>query len=162
MVIYDLQCTNLHSFEGWFKNKEDLEDQQKKGLLSCPFCGTQEVQKKLTASKVAKKSNSTKQKNLGPLISNKESALKPVDGIDGAKAYAEVQAMLNKAHQYIDENFTDVGNKFADEAMKIHRGEKEAENIRGTASKSELKELAEEGVSALPLPPKPVDKGKLN
>ena len=76
--------------------------------------------------------------------------------------YETVQSMLAKVHSYIGENFTDVGNRFADVAMQIHRGEKDAENIYGTATKSQLKELAEEGVKALPLPPKPIEKNKLN
>ena len=160
MVIYDLLCINDHSFEGWFKNKEDLEDQKNKGLLRCPVCGTSQVQKKLTASKVTKKSNTTKPVALDSSTNSEKDPA--IETIDDAAAYAQLQAMLHKAHRYIDKNYTNVGNKFADEALKIHRGEKEPENIRGMASKSELKELAEEGVSALPLPPKPVDKDKLN
>ena len=78
------------------------------------------------------------------------------------ESYAKLQTMLNKVHDFVDQNFVDVGNSFAEEALSIHKGEKEAVNIRGTASKSELKELADEGVNTLGLPAKPVAKKDLN
>ncbi len=155
MVIYDLQCVNHHQFEGWFKNAEDLTHQQASGLLVCPICETTEVGKKLTAAKVGKKSNTA-------TTHHRSSKISSVASVSDAQVYQQVQKMLGEVHRHIEKNFTDVGNRFADEALKIHKGEKDAENIRGTASKAELKELAEEGVSALPLPPKPVDKSKLN
>ncbi len=158
MVIYDLQCSNQHQFEGWFKNADDLVSQQASGLLTCPFCNSSEVSKKLTAAKVGRKSNSVS--SPAPVEPNSQAA-QAMPSHD-AKAYAQLQKMLSDVHQHIDSNFVDVGNKFADEALKIHNGEKDPENIRGTASKAELKELAEEGVSALPLPPKPINKDKLN
>jgi len=155
MVIYDLQCDKQHEFEGWFKNSDDLNRQQATGLLTCPVCESPNVRKKVTASKVGRKSNSL------ATAQPQQVATGSSQGGD-TPTYEQLQKMLGKVHNYIDNNFTDVGNKFADEALKIHRGEKEVENIRGTASKSQLKELAEEGVSALPLPPKPIDKEKLN
>ncbi len=158
MVIYDLQCENQHQFEGWFRNAQDLESQQASGLLICPVCESAQVRKKVTAAKVTRKSNSLA---IAPSVSANEVVKGSTKGGD-APTYQQLQRMLSKVHNYIDNNFTDVGNKFADEALKIHRGEKEADNIRGVASKTELKELAEEGVSAVPLPPKPVDKEKLN
>jgi len=159
MVIYDLQCTNQHLFEGWFKNADDLEDQRASGMLTCPVCGSAEVHKKVTAPKVGRKSNTLSKPNTG--VSHQVAAGSQNGGVK-APSYEQLQKMLGEVHRYVDTNFTDVGNKFAKEALKIHHGEKDATNIRGTASKSELKELADEGVTALPLPPKPVDKDKLN
>ena len=151
MVIFDLQCENHHQFEGWFKNSEDLESQKAKALLRCPVCETLAVEKKISGSKITKKSNNSSSSSTAVANANTD-----------VQSYKQLQTALRKVHRHIDENFKDVGNQFADEALKIHRGEKDAENIRGIASKSELKELAEEGVSALPLPPKPVEKDKLN
>lgn len=173
MVIYDLQCEHHHEFEGWFKNADELEHQQATGLLVCPVCESANVKKKVTAAKLGRKSNSSSASTARELVQAPQSVAtgSVADGSKGPKgsagnagmpSYQQLQKMLGQVHKFIDSNFTDVGNRFADEALKIHRGEKEAENIRGTASKSELKELADEGVSALPLPPKPVDKGKLN
>lgn len=157
MVIYDLQCDNHHDFEGWFKNADELCDQQASGMLTCPVCESADVKKKAAAPKIGRKSNSVAVVPQPP----QKMAAGSSNGAD-SPTYEQLQKMLGQVHKYIDGNFVDVGNKFADEALKIHRGEKDAENIRGTASKSELKELAEEGVSALPLPPKPIDKDKLN
>ena len=155
MVIYDLICESGHEFEGWFKNPAELVSQQESKMLTCPFCGIEAVTKKVTASKVTKKSNA---------VSNKipESVATSAGNKGFTKEYAQLQAMLGKVHDYVDENFIDVGNHFADEALSIHRGEKEDTNICGTANSTQLKKLADEGVAALPLPPKPVSKKDLN
>lgn len=155
MIIYDLQCENQHEFEGWFNDADDLRSQQQSGLLVCPVCESAKVQKKPTAAKLTRKSNALAPDNAQSVATG--SAV----GSD-TPSYQQLQKMLGQVHNYVDDHFTDVGNKFAAEALKMHHGEKDAENIRGTVSKSEIKELAEEGVTALPLPPKPVDKDKLN
>lgn len=155
MVIYDLICTHSHEFEGWFKNREDFESQRTSGLLTCPICESAEITKKLTASKVAKKSNTSQSQTV---VTGADNGF----GDTNSPTFQQLQKMMGKVHQYIDNNFKDVGNKFAKEALKMHRGEKEPDNIRGTASSKELKELADEGVGALPIPAKPIDKDKLN
>ncbi len=165
MVIYDLQCEHQHEFEGWFKNTEDLKHQQAMGLLVCPVCGAGNVKKKVTAAKLGRKSNSMITKPPRDSVPQ-QVATGGTDKSGSADknlpSYPQLQKMLGQVHKFVESNFTDVGNKFANEALKIHRGEKEPENIRGTASRSEMKTLADEGVSAVPLPPKPVDKDKLN
>lgn len=167
MVIYDLQCELLHEFEGWFDDSNDLENQKARGLLTCPVCESANVRKKVTASKVARKSNSFNKLSTDQTLPGNEGSSAPTsiqskNIPQTAATYEQVQKALKNVHNYVDKNFTDVGNKFAEEALKIHKGEKNPQNIRGTVSKGELKELAEEGVSALPLPPKPDDKDKLN
>jgi len=155
VVIYDLICDSGHEFEGWFKNSDELVSQQESKILICPFCGTEAVTKKVTAPKLTKKSNST--------VVVEQSSETVAAGIgSSSEQYGQLQKMLGQVHEFVDQNFVDVGNRFADEALSIHRGEKEPANIRGTASKSELKELADEGVSAVPLPSKPIDKKDLN
>jgi len=154
MVIYDLVCQAGHEFEGWFKNADEFASQQESGVLTCPFCGTGTVIKKIAAPKVTKKSNSIDPKTLQSVTGS--------IGESSTKEYARLQTMLSEVHDYVDANFVDVGNRFADEALSIHRGEKEKTNIRGTASQKELKSLADEGVTALSLPPKPAAKKDLN
>ena len=68
--------------------------------------------------------------------------------------------MLGKVHDYIDQNFENVGNRFTEEAISIHEGEKDPANIRGTANKEQLQELTEQGIDVVPLPPKPIDPKK--
>lgn len=160
MVIFDLICDAHHEFEGWFKSSHDLAAQQASGMLICPVCDSDAVHKKLAAPKVGKKSNASSASS----AKSQQLTLSP-DALEGAgskQAYAQLQKMLGKVHDFIDANFEDVGNKFADQALSMHKGETEVSNIRGTANKEQLKELAQEGVSAVPLPAKPMDKKKLN
>ena len=172
MVIYDLVCDSFHEFEGWFKNPEDMKMQKEDGLLACPICESLQISKKVTGSKVGRKSNSyslasvtsaTRQEMA--FSSNGTSHGTRTDGMgegDSPEKFAQLQKMLGEVHRYISNNFKDVGNRFAEEAISIHRGEKEAENICGTASPDQIKEMAVEGVEAVALPPKPIDKEKIN
>jgi hypothetical protein len=160
MVIYDLICDAGHEFEGWFKNVDDLVSQQGAGILCCPYCDTKMVSKKITVPKLGKKSNSTKA--LAPRQETHSTTSTAVSGAGSTQAYKKVQSMLGEVHKFIEKNFEDVGNRFTDEAISMHRGEKDAGNIRGTASAKQLKELEQQGVVAVPLPAKPIDKKKLN
>lgn len=152
MIIYDLICDSEHEFEGWFKNADDMLSQKEQGLLSCPYCDSPDVNKQLTAAKLTKKSNSG-------VVSKQEVAL---DSGQSSQQYAKVQQMLAKLHDYIDGNFKDVGNRFAEEAISIHRGEKDPANIRGTVNETQYEHLVEEGVDAVPLPARPKNKNRLN
>lgn len=156
MVIYDLVCDANHEFEGWFKNAGDLLTQQEQGLLTCPVCDSVNIRKLVTAAKVTKKSNSS-----SSLATRSQTAV-ATGSEPSSEKFKQLQQMLGQVHEFIDKNFEDVGNKFADEAISIHKGEKDPSNIRGTATKDQLKAMAEEGVEAIPLPPKPIDKNKLN
>ena len=165
MVIYDLCCEFEHEFEGWFKNNDEFIEQQRSGLLTCPYCDSGVVHKKLSAPKVARKSNTVSQTSKAKdNVSNDKSVTDKslVVGDSESERFANLQTMLNKVHNYIDDNFQDVGNRFADEAISMHRGEKPAENIKGTVSREKMAELVDEGVQATPLPPKPIDKKKIN
>lgn len=157
MVIYDLICDSGHQFEGWFKSSGDLTSQAEAGLLTCPYCESMEVSKKVTAAKIGRKSNSLPQ-------DTRSLPARDVVRADPAapEKYAQLQGMLRKMHDYVDQNFKDVGNQFAEQAINMHRGVEEQSNIRGTATAEEVKEMAQEGVEAVALPPKPVDPEKLN
>ncbi len=159
MVIYDLICDSRHEFEGWFKNSEDLVTQRDSSLLSCPICDSLAVTKKVAAPKVARKSNSTNVSR--SQLSNMPEAVANLNA-GSSEAYGQLQKMLTSVHKFIDSNFEDVGNRFANEALSMHRGEREVSSIRGTASADQIKDLADQGVAAMPLPAKPVDKKKLN
>ncbi len=158
MVIYDLICDIDHAFEGWFKNAEDFQSQSESGLLTCPVCGSEQVSKKLTAAKLTKKSNS------GTLPAPQRSTAQQVVSADtqSPEKFAQLQKMLGRVHGFVEQNFEDVGNKFAEKAISMHKGEEEQANIRGIASKDQVKKMAEEGVEAVALPPKPIDPDKVN
>ncbi|MDH5648786.1 MAG: DUF1178 family protein [Gammaproteobacteria bacterium] len=149
MIIYDLDCAAGHQFEGWFNRSEDYLEQEQNGLLSCPVCGSRQVKKLPTASYI-------------------NTHAKPPQKVPdtAAKAPSEKQLAtwnaLEKLHDYVDQHFKDVGADFPEEARKIHYGEAEARNIRGSATREEAKALIEEGVEAIPLPVRPYPKNKLN
>lgn len=146
MIIYDLECDARHQFEGWFKNADEFTEQLSNGLLICPLCGSEEVRKIPSASYIAR---GTTEKT------------EPVTD-SGEVIEASKSQVLQLFHDFINKNFDDVGNKFAEEAKKIHYGETIKRNIRGTATADEVRELKEEGVNAVQLPPVPYDKDKLN
>ena len=173
MVIYDLVCEFGHEFEGWFRNSEELASQQEKKMLTCPCCGTEAVSKKMTASKVSKKSNSDtkleRQRSNHSYLNNQHISSDfelpnrtDADMKMSKDQYIEYKKVLSKVHKYVENNFEDVGNRFAKEALSIHRGDVEAKNIRGTASKEQMKKLSEEGVSTAILPSKLAEKKDLN
>ncbi|MDH5445648.1 MAG: DUF1178 family protein [Gammaproteobacteria bacterium] len=145
MIIYDLECGAKHRFEGWFKNANEYTEQQHSGLLICPVCGSERIRKIPSASYINKSGSSS-------------------DKSEGTNLEKEVvqHQVVKMFHEYINKNFDDVGSKFAEEAKKMHYGETEERNIRGTATSDEIRELKDEGVSAVQLPPAPYDKDKLN
>ncbi len=136
MIIYDLVCAQGHSFEGWFDGADDYEKQHRSGILECPVCGIAEVHKVPSASHISLKH--------------------PV------KTTGESGEMLKRVHEHVERNYEDVGVKFAEEARKMHYGERDLRNIRGAATWSEYNKLREEGIEVLPLPGRPVSKDKLN
>lgn len=155
MIIYDLVCEFEHEFEGWFKTSDDLKAQQANGLLQCPFCDSPNVIKKLSAVKLTKKSNqasSTRSSQQGFISSD------DTTNVD----FQHVQELLTHVNDFIDENFQDVGDKFAETADSMHSGDKEPVNIKGTATQKELQELTDSGIDVLAIPPKPISKKKLN
>lgn len=142
MIIYDLRCTHAHLFEGWFKTAKDFVQQNEGGLLSCPVCGTSEVIKLPTASRINRHSSSQRASS-GHMV-NVE------------------QALLARIHDYVDTNFVDVGAEFPEQARRIHYGERESAAIRGVATINEAKELHDEGIEIVALPLISGTKEKLN
>jgi hypothetical protein len=147
MVIYNLLCKKKHSFEGWFPSFEDFQKQADKKLISCPTCGTTKVEKVPHACAVHVK------KEQPPAAPAKTQVPAPAPPPNAA----EFKEMLLRVHHYVKENFEDVGPRFAEEAKQIHKGEAAERPIHGTATLSEVKELAEEGVPCMPLPKPELD-----
>ena len=141
MIRYALICEHEHGFEGWFGASADFDDQAKRGLIACPACGSVHVRKAIMAPAV-------------------------VGGRDASSAtrdeQAEVRQTLEAVREHVEANFDDVGDAFASEARAIHEGRSEERGIFGQASPQEVKDLVADGVPVLPMPPKPVDKAKLN
>ena len=132
MIKYQLTCDADHEFEGWFRDSADFDVQAERGLIECPACGSDAVRKAVMAPAIARKGNS------------REARLKEIRN-DMAKA-------VERARDYVEKNFDYVGDKFPEEARKIHYGESKERGIYGEASGKQVKELVEEGVQVAPLP----------
>lgn len=150
MIRYALACENGHPFEGWFKDSAEFDRQVKKKRLECPACGSTKVQKALMAPAVAGKSPAPVE--APPIGSEKVRVAAP----DPRRA-AMLEAM-REMRKVLTENAENVGERFPEEARKIHYKEAEARSIYGEASLEEAKSLAEEGVEFHPLPVLPEDR----
>ena len=148
MKVLNLQCGEGHGFEGWFASHDDYDDQCARGLLTCPVCNSAEVSKLPSAPRL----------NLGAESPRAQvSAGVPAEAAAASQALAQVspqqlQAAWMKMVRHVMANTEDVGAQFAEEARKIHYGEREERNIRGQASRAETEALLEEGIDILPLP----------
>lgn len=140
MIKYSLSCENAHTFEGWFSTSADFDGQVASGFLTCPVCNSASISKTLMSPSV-----STARK--------KEEKREAV--MDMARQ--ELVAKVREAVAAIRANAEDVGEKFPEEARKIHYGEADARGIIGQASFNEVKDLLDEGIEVAPLPVLPDD-----
>lgn len=143
MIVFDLRCAaNGHVFEAWFGSSGDYEDQQARGLVTCPYCGDAQVGKAVMAPAVAAKGNSRPEPAPATPV-----ATTP----DPAKMRAMVEA-LAQAQQKALEGSTWVGRDFAAQARAMHYGEQDRASIHGEVAPAEAKALISEGVEVAPLP----------
>ena len=143
MIKYALACEHEHGFEGWFASSDDYDDQNARGLLSCPVCGTLAVRKQIMAPAVA-----------GTKARGGEGAAGPPNAV--------MMETLGKLRRHVEDNFDYVGDTFAREARAIHDGESEQRGIYGEASPTEVKALVADGIPVAPLPPEPPKKTEVN
>ena len=138
MIVFDLSCGEGHRFEGWFGSSGDFASQQTRGLVTCPQCGSAEIDKAPMAPSVPKKGN-------------QQAEARPVAG--GAMP-PEAAAMLEKlARVQADalKSSTWVGDRFAERSREMHYGEEDAAAIHGRATPDEARGLLEEGIAVMPL-----------
>ena len=134
MIRFTLICDQDHEFEAWFRNNDDFDTQQKRGLVDCPRCGSRKVGKALMAPAV---STGRKKENMALAMSAEQRA-----------TLAQMKALAEKMR----ENADYVGDKFAEEARKIHFGEADPRGIYGEATAEEARGLLEDGVEFMPIP----------
>jgi hypothetical protein len=148
MIVYDLECENSHRFEGWFGSADDYEKQLTDKLLSCPLCNSGNVVRRPSASYV----------HTGAVENPSREQQKPSrsSSVSVPQQYANVSPeIVAKVIEHIVKNTEDVGNRFPEEARKIHYNETPERHIRGTASTKDVESLRDEGIDvvSLPLPP---------
>jgi len=137
MIVYDLLCTKGHAFEGWFDSGREFDRQKNAGLVACPVCDGSDVERRPAA-----KVRVSKGRSIAPAP-----APAGTDAITAASP--DVLARLRE----IVRSTEDVGERFPEEARKIHYEEAPARSIRGQASREEAEALSEEGIEFSQLPP---------
>jgi hypothetical protein len=140
VIRFSLACDKDHEFEAWFRSNDDFDTQMKRGFVECPACGSKKVGKALMAPSVS--------------TGRKKEQIALAMGEAQKQALAQMKAMAEK----VRENADYVGDKFAEEARKIHFGETEARGIYGEATLDEARSLAEDGVEFMPIPVFPDDR----
>jgi hypothetical protein len=146
MIRYDLICDEGHTFDGWFADSKAYDRLEKRGLVECTHCGSTKVQKQLMAPGIPTKSNKKSDASM-------QLASPPVD-----PRMQAMMTMMREMRQHVEANAENVGNKFAEEARKIHYKESEQRGIYGNASHEDAKALIEEGIDVMPLPRLPEDR----
>jgi hypothetical protein len=135
MIVFELTCAEAHRFEGWFASAEAFESQRRSGLVSCPACGSAAIDKVPSA----------RIRRAGPAG---PPAAVPAKSPDTGPRKVTLAAFVDHVLRHTE----DVGERFPDEARKIHYEEAPQRGIRGVASREESEALAEEGIAVLPLP----------
>ena len=135
MKVLNLQCAHGHGFEGWFASNDAFETQLADGLVACPVCSDTHVTKLLSAPRL----------NLGNAKPPEASPSRPPAG-------TSLEARWLRAVREVMAQTEDVGDRFADEARRIHYGEAAERGIRGEATREQAEALVDEGIAVMPLP----------
>ena len=126
MIAHDLRCRQGHQFEAWFKDIATFEAQRRRSLIECPHCGSTRIEMVYRPKAIRSRGTSG-----GP---------------------GRQTAAAGALEKYLRTHFEDVGDRFAEEARRVHYGETAPRNIRGRATADEEKELREEGVGFFRIP----------
>jgi hypothetical protein len=133
MKVLNLRCAHDHRFEGWFASDDDYQSQRERSLVECPLCSDKAVERMPTAPRLN-------------LSSAKETPQQEV------VSAPQLQSLWMQAVRHVLANTEDVGERFAEEARRIHYGEADQRGIRGKASREDTESLLEEGIEVMPLP----------
>ena len=132
MKVLNLRCTHDHRFEGWFNSEEDFQSQHERGLVECPMCADKTVTRLPSAPRL-------NVSNLREVV-----AVRPPDD-----AQVQAQSQWMRAVRHLMDNTEDVGERFPEEARRIHYGEVQERGIRGQATREDADALREEGIEVM-------------
>lgn len=139
MKVLDLKCSHEHRFEGWFASTEEFESQLSRKLVACPVCSTTDVSRMPSAPRLN-------------LSSARGEAAPQAAQAEAAPEAAALQARALKFMRELIEKTENVGERFAEEARRIHYNEAPARSIRGVTTPEDAHALLEEGIDVMPLP----------
>jgi hypothetical protein len=159
MIHYNLRCAKGHAFESWFQSSSAYETQEKRGLVSCPVCGSTDVERAIMAPQIVSKKgreSATSEPAPAPAPVTEVTAPAPTPLLMAQEQ--ELRTKLRELRDHIVKNADNVGERFPNEARKMHYGDIEHRPIYGEASPDEAKALIDEGVEVMPLPVLPDDR----
>ena len=158
MIRYTLRCERDHTFESWFQDSAAYDSQARRKLVSCPICESVKVEKAIMAPRIVGKKG--RERAAEPVPAPASAAEAPAPGATPLMMAQEreLRAKIKELRDHIVKNADNVGEKFPNEARKMHYGEIEHRPIYGEASPEEAKSLIDEGVEVSPLPVLPDDR----
>jgi hypothetical protein len=153
VIHYALICHTGHEFESWFQSSAAYDKQAKRGLVSCPLCGSAKVEKAIMAPRLARKDKSTSIVAPAEESAPQPAAAEPATPVAMISPQEhEFRAKLKELRDHLTANADNVGKKFPEEARKMHYGEIEHRSIYGEATPQDARELHDEGIAFHPLP----------
>ena len=158
MIVFTLKCPEGHEFETWFRDGAAYERQAKRGLVTCPDCGSTQVEKAPMAPRLGRSSKSEPEPVAPSEPSPAEAAPEApasspaTTAPDRPPTPAEFRRALQVLRRHVEANCENVGKGFAEEARRIHKGEAKARGIYGDATPSEAKKLADDGIEIAAIP----------
>jgi hypothetical protein len=160
MIRYTLRCERDHNFESWFQDSAAYDTQVKRKLVSCPVCDSVKVEKAIMAPRIVGKKGRERAEPAPAPAPAVEAPAAPTPGATPLMMAQEreLRSKLKELRDHIVKNADNVGEKFPNEARKMHYGEIEHRPIYGEASPEEAKSLIDEGVEVSPLPVLPDDR----
>jgi hypothetical protein len=157
MIRYNLRCDRDHAFESWFQSSQAYESQEKRRLVNCPTCGSTKVERAIMAPRIVSKKG---RDSAAPAPASAPATDVTTPGSTPLlmAQERELRAKLKELRDHIVKNADNVGERFPNEARKMHYGDIEHRPIYGEASPDEARALIEEGVEVSPLPVLPDDR----
>lgn len=155
MIVFTLRCRDGHEFETWFRDGATYERQARRGLVTCPECGSTEVEKAVMAPRLGRSTKSGPAPSEAPRDAAPSApAEQPAADAtpDRPPTPAEFRRALQVLRHYVETNCENVGKGFANEARRIHKGEAKARGIYGDATPAEAEKLAEDGIEIAAIP----------
>jgi hypothetical protein len=153
MIKYDLRCEQGHAFESWFQSSSAYDSQRKRKLIACPSCGSSTIEKAIMAPRLSgtrKRGRIEAPSEITPAETQAPSLVMTQE--------LELRAKLKELRDHVVKNADNVGERFPNEARKMHYGDIEHRPIYGEASADEAKSLIDEGIEVTPLPALPEDR----
>lgn len=154
MIRYALRCDRGHDFDSWFQSSSAYDSQHKRGLVACPACDSTKVEKAIMAPRIARKGKSKSAPE--PVAAPAEDSAST--SLVMAPQERELLSKLKELRDHVLKNADNVGNKFPDEARKMHYGDIEHRAIYGEATAEEARSLVDEGIEVAALPVLPGDR----